>query len=224
MNEFLDKLWSMEFGIALLGALVGGGFTLLGSWFQTKSANKATALAQAQANAQRGFDTLTQLKVHLEAQTFQGMGTAETRDAWNRERQTLITTTHSAVMLLPDAYKETRDPVLVLLPMMKEWYGLPPWPEYTVETSVVLAEALKFLGTFVRGSDVPERQALNPVIAKELNQYRRQQAQHELESLERDAERSGLDEEDMQRARDLREFLGLPHPPQPSAGDDGTPS
>ncbi|WP_328835913.1 hypothetical protein [Streptomyces europaeiscabiei] len=51
MNELLDKLWSMEFGIAMLGALVGGGFTILGSAWQTWSANKATAVAQAQANA-----------------------------------------------------------------------------------------------------------------------------------------------------------------------------
>ncbi|WP_370166780.1 hypothetical protein [Streptomyces albogriseolus] len=73
MEEFLDELWSMEFGIALLGALVGGGFTILGSAWQTRSANKAAALAQAKANAQRAFDTLTQLKACLEVQTFRGM-------------------------------------------------------------------------------------------------------------------------------------------------------
>lgn len=51
MNEFLDKLWSMEFGIAMLGALVGGGSTILGSAWQTWSANNATAVAQPQTNA-----------------------------------------------------------------------------------------------------------------------------------------------------------------------------
>ncbi|GAA3112527.1 hypothetical protein ACFQ0X_43290 [Streptomyces rectiviolaceus] len=212
------------FGAALLGALAGGAFTILGSWLQARSSNIAAALAQAQANAQRGFDTLTQLKVHLEAQTFQGTGSEESRAAWNRERETLTTTANSTIMLLPDKYKETRDRVLMLLRMIKRWEGLPAWPEYKVATSLLLSEALKFLGLFVRGSDVPEKRDMTEVIARDIEHYRRQEAHRELESLERDAEHSGLDEEDMQRARDLREFLGEHHPPEITGASADTPS
>jgi hypothetical protein len=31
MNEFLDQLWSMEFGAALLGAAAGGLFSMWGA-------------------------------------------------------------------------------------------------------------------------------------------------------------------------------------------------
>ncbi|MFD4413489.1 hypothetical protein [Streptomyces sp. NPDC058476] len=222
MNEFLDKLWSMEFGAALLGALAGGAFTILGSWFQARSANRATALAQAQANAQRAFDTLTELRVYLEAQTFLGRGTHETRAEWNRQRKTLIATANSSIMLLPDVYKETRGPALMLLRMIKEWRGDPEWREYEAETNLLLSEALKFLGLFVRGSAVPEKREMTEVIAETIGQYRRQWMTAELEDLARDAERSGLDEEDQARADQLRHALALL--PQQSPNPDAAAS
>ncbi|MEU1481576.1 hypothetical protein [Streptomyces sp. NPDC005760] len=209
MNDFLDKLWSMEFGAALLGALAGGAFTILGSWLQARSANRATALAQAQANAQRAFDTLTELKVYMEAQTFVGRGTHGTRTEWNRQRKTLITTANSSIMLLPDAYTETRGPALMLLQMIKEWYGDPEWREYEAETNLLLSEALNFLGLFVRGSAVPEKREMTEVIAETLGQYRRKWMTAELEDLAREAENSGLDEEDQERANQLRHALGI---------------
>jgi hypothetical protein len=224
MDEFLGKLWSMEFGAALLGAVAGGAFSILGAWWQSRSANKATALTQAQANAQRAFDTLTELRAHLEAQTFQGIGTGDTRAAWNRELRAQIARANSAIMLLPEKHKETRGRALTLLRMIENWEGLPPWPEYKLRTGLLLSEALKYLGLFVRGSDVPEKRDMTQIIAREIEHYQRQQAHRELESLERDAEHSGLDEEDMQRARDLREFLGLPPLPEPSDEDDDTAS
>jgi hypothetical protein len=171
MHEFLGKLWSMEFGIALLGALVGGGFTLLGSWFQTKSANKAAELIQAKANAQRCFDALTQLKVLLEIQTFAGMGSKDTRAAWNRERERLVTTANSAIMLLPDEHKDTRLRVMWLLSKIEVWYGLPAWPEYKLKTSLLLSEALKVLALFVRGSDAPERRNIDQVITQKIEDW-----------------------------------------------------
>lgn len=209
MNDLLDKLWSMEFGAALLGALAGGAFTILGSWLQARSANRATVLAQAQANAQRAFDTLTELKVYMEAQTFVGRGTHGTRTEWNRQRKTLIATANSSIMLLPDAYMETRGPALTLLRMIKEWYGDPEWREYEVETNLLLSEALNFLGLFVRGSAVPEKREMTEVIAETLGQHRRHWMIAELEDLAREAENSGLDEEDQERANQLRHALGL---------------
>jgi hypothetical protein len=75
------------------------------------------------------------------------MGTADTRAAWNRERETLITTANSAIMLLPDKYQATRGQTLMLLRMIKTWHGLPAWPEYKLETGLVLSEALSGTGT-----------------------------------------------------------------------------
>ncbi|MGQ4441268.1 hypothetical protein ACN6LI_006687, partial [Streptomyces violaceoruber] len=180
MHDFLSKLWSVEFGIALLGALVGGGFTLLGSWFQTKSANKAAELIQAKANAQRCFDALTQLKVLLEIQTFAGMGTKNTRAAWNRERERLVTTANSAVMLLPDEHKDTRLRVMWLLSKIEVWYGLPAWPEHKLKTSLLLSEVLKVLAFFVRGSDAPERRNIDQVITREVERQKLEQARREV--------------------------------------------
>jgi len=183
MHDFLDKLWSMEFGIALLGVLTGGGFTILGSWLQSRSSNRAAALAQAQANAQRSFDALTELGALLEAQTFQGMGTGDTRAGWNRDLRSHIARANSAIMLLPDRHEATRSQVLAVLRMLKNWEGLPPWPEYRLRARLLLSEALKFLGLFVRGSGVPKRRGMEEVIAKEIDLYKRQRAQLELESL-----------------------------------------
>jgi hypothetical protein len=215
MHEFLGKLWSMEFGTALMGALAGGAFAILGSWFQSKSSNKAATLAQAQANAKRAFDTLDQLRTLMESQTMQGRGTGESRAAWNRERRAMVGSARSAIMLLPDRYKETRSRSATLLSMLKEWQGLSPWPEYKVETRPLLSETLKYLGHFVRGSKVPEQRDMDEVIAKEVEQYQHAQMRQELEMLNRDAELHGLDEEDMERARKLSEALGIPHPPAP---------
>ncbi|GGR24070.1 hypothetical protein [Streptomyces aurantiogriseus] len=224
MNEFLDKLWSMEFGIALLGALVGGGFTILGSWLQTRSSNRAAELVQAKANAQRGFDALTQLKVHLEIQTFQGMGTKETRAAWNREREMLVTTANSAVMLLPDEHKDTRFRVTWLLSQIKPWYGLPPWPEYKLETSLLLSEALKILGLFVRGSDAPERRNMAEVIEREIERDKCERARRELDSLLAEDEAHGLDQEDYERINELQMFLGQSGPSEAAAEETESPS
>jgi hypothetical protein len=219
MSDFWDKLWSMEFGIALLGALVGGAFTILGSAWQTWSANKAAALAQAKANAQRGFDALTQLKAHLEIQTFQGLGTKESRAAWNREREMLVTTANSAIMLLPDEHKDTRLYVEMLLRRIKTWHGMTPWSDYKVETSLLLAEALKFLGLFVRGSDAPERRDMGDAIKQEVEKHRREEARRELDSLLAEEEADGLDQADSRRVHELLDFLDLPYPLESSTDD-----
>jgi hypothetical protein len=103
-----------------------------------------------------------------------------------------------------------------IAPMIKTWHGLPAWPEYKLETGLVLSEALKFLGLFVRGSKVPETRGMAEVIDKAIDLYRRQEAQRELTQLNEEGERSGLDPEDIERARKLEEFLGLPHSPEPA--------
>lgn len=224
MNEILDALWSTEFGAALLGALAGGGFTMLGSYWQTKSGNQAASLALARANAQRAFDTVTQLRVSMAAQAIEGIGTRSSRATWNRERQAFVATASSAVLLLPDEHKETRTQSLKLLRMVGEWHGTPVWDEYTHATFLILNETLKFLGTFVRGSAVPEARDMLEVIRQELETFNQAKMEQELERLNWAAAHNELDENDMERAEELREQLGLPHP-TPSADDaENTPS
>lgn len=220
MSEFWDKIISMEFGTALLGALVGGGFTLLGSWWQSRSADKATALAQAKANAQRALDALTRLRAHMDIQSQEGMGSREQRDAWNREREMLIASAQSSVMLLPDAYEDTRTPVTNTLGEIKNWYGLPIWIEYQMEVRLLLDEAINFLGLFFRGSKAPQPRNMNAIITKAIEDHRREMALSELTALNNEGAHRGLDPEDEERARELRDFLGLPHPPEPTTDDD----
>ncbi|MFD4523268.1 hypothetical protein ACFWP7_04900 [Streptomyces sp. NPDC058470] len=216
MHDFLDKLWSMEFGSALLGAVAGGAFSILGAWWQSRSSNKAAARVQAQGYALRAFDTITLLRTHLEAQTFQGRGTAETRAAWNLELRTQFVTAKGAIMLLPDEYEETRKSARAALDMITNFNGLFGWAEYKVATRLLLTEAIKHLGLFVRGSEAPETRDMDAVLTAAIDDYNRERAQKELDSLNAEAERGELDEVDKGEARKIREYLGIPHPVQPS--------
>lgn len=224
MNEFLDKLWSMEFGAALLGAVAGGAFSILGAWWQSRSSNKAAARVQAQGHALRAFDTITLLGTHLEAQTFQGRGTAETRAAWNLELQTQLVTAKGAIMLLPDEYEETRKSARAALNMITNFDGRFGWAEYKVATRLLLTEAVKHLGLFVRGSEAPETRDMDAVLTKAIDDHNRERAQKELDSLNAAAEHGELDEEDKEEARKIREYLGIPHPVQPSTEETEEPS
>ncbi|MDR6981270.1 hypothetical protein J2X68_008013 [Streptomyces sp. 3330] len=76
----------------------------------------------------------------------------------------------------------------------------------------LLSEALKFLGLFVRGSKVPDRRDITGVIAEAIHHYRRVWMTAELEDLARQAEESGLDEEDRERAHQLEQALGILSP------------
>lgn len=224
MNEILDKLWSAEFGIALLGALVGGGFTMLGSWWQTQSSNKAAMRVQAQGHALRGSDAITQLRVHLEAQAFQGRGSTETRAAWNRELRGLLVTARGAIMLLPDEFEGTRDPALEALRKVTSFSGHPAWAEYRLTIGLLLSEALKHLGMFLRGSEAVEARDMDLVLAAAINEQKRKLAEEELNQLIEQAEHMDLTDEEREEARELRDFLGLPHPAAPVAEDpDSTP-
>ncbi|MFC4609740.1 hypothetical protein ACFO9E_18245 [Streptomyces maoxianensis] len=224
MNEILDALWSMEFGAALLGALAGGGFTILGSWWQTKSSNKAASLTLARANAQRAFDAITQLKLFMDSSETVGRGTVQSRGAWNRELRTLLTTARGAIMLLPDEHKETRSRSLSILAMTREWQGHPTWDDYKVETDLLLSETRKYLGSFVRGSEVPEAMNMAEAVQQEVLIHRQSRWSDELESLNLAGEMNELDEEDVERANQLREALGIPHPTPPAGDAQNTPS
>ncbi|MCX5234430.1 hypothetical protein OG824_04175 [Streptomyces prunicolor] len=196
-----------DFWIALVGALVGGGFTMLGAALQTRSTDKAAALAQTKANAQRSFDALIQFKALLGIQTFQGMGSKDTRAAWNREREVLITTASSALMLLPDAHRDIRIRVEKLLHQIKIWQGWPPWSEYKLETDLLVSEALNVLSRFVRGSEAPELRDMVKIVQQEMKRDKRERAQRELDALEGQDEADGLSQDESERLSELQRYL-----------------
>lgn len=222
MNDILDALWSMEFGAALMGALAGGGFTMLGSWFQTKSSNKAANLAMAKAHAQRAFDAITQLKLVLESSTITGLGTHRSRDEWNRALRTHLTTARGAIMLLPDEYKETRLPSLMILRMTREYQGRPVWIDYQVETDLLLSEARKYLGSLIRGSEVPKGRDMKEVVEQEVMIQQQARWTEELEHLQLAGEMGQTDAEDAEREDELRGLLQLSPIPAPAHPADGT--
>ncbi|MFE7361486.1 hypothetical protein [[Kitasatospora] papulosa] len=222
MNDILDALWSMEFGAALMGALAGGGFTMLGSWFQTKNSNKAANLAMAKAHAQRAFDAITQLKLVLESSTIAGLGTPRTRGEWNRELRTQLIAARGAIMLLPDEYNETRNPSLNILRMTREYQGHPVWIDYQVETDILLSEARKFLGSLIRGSEVPKVRDMKEVIEQEVRIQQQSRWSEELEHLHLAGEMGQTDAEDAEREDELRSRLQLPPLPAPTPSVDDT--
>ncbi|MEV6436306.1 hypothetical protein [Streptomyces anulatus] len=219
MNELWDKLWSVEFGIALLGAVVGGVFTMLGSWWQSKASNKAAARVQAQGHALRGFEAISALRVRLEEQSFQGRGTTQTRDIWNRELMAQLALAKGAVALLPDQHEETRDAAMTSLQMITRFTGIFGWNEYKIATNTLLTEALRHLGRFVRGSKPREARDMDAVLTTAIDDHNREWARKELDALNAEAEHSELDDDAKEEARKIREYLGIPHPPEPSTAD-----
>ncbi|MFF5362961.1 hypothetical protein ACFY4I_26810 [Streptomyces scabiei] len=109
MNEFLDKLWSMDFGIALLGALVGGAASIGGAWMQSHFANKASRETLAKGSATAAYDALGTIKELMAGKSFDGAGTTEARADWNRERNALVMRAMGAADLLPSAPAVVRD-------------------------------------------------------------------------------------------------------------------
>ncbi|MFC8257535.1 hypothetical protein ACWEAF_32255 [Streptomyces sp. NPDC005071] len=91
-------------------------------------------------------------------------------------------------------------------------------------TDVVLAETIRTLGTFVRGSAVPEPRDVEEIIRQELATFKQTQMEQELETLNWAAAHNELDADDVERAHELRETLGIPHPSPPVVTDDADAS
>ncbi|MFD4005119.1 hypothetical protein [Streptomyces rubiginosohelvolus] len=223
MNGILDALWSMEFGAALLGALAGGGFTMLGSWFQARSSNRAANLAMAKAHAQRAFDAITQLKLILDSSTITGLGTHRSRDEWNRELRTHLTAARGAIMLLPNEYRETRLPSLMILRMTREYQGSPVWIDYQVGTDILLSEVRSYLGSLIRGSAVPKGRDMKQAVEHEVMIQQQARWAEELQHLQLAGEMGQTDADDAEREDELRGLLQLPAIPAPNhpADDSG---
>ncbi|CAL9456294.1 hypothetical protein SUDANB15_02527 [Streptomyces sp. enrichment culture] len=219
----VGELWNAitsDFGTGLLGALVGGGFTLAGTWLQSRSSEKAAELAHSRATAQRALEIVSTFAVTVQRQTYQEHGTHEDREKWNREVMAQETAITAVLSLLPDDQKETRNECLDLLGGVKRWYGEEVWWEYQIRTTLFLGQMAVWLAALARGSKPPQHQDMDRIADEKVAERRRAELRYELELLDEEGERRGLDPDQVERAREIREELGLPQPSQPADDDE----
>ncbi|MEH0400651.1 MULTISPECIES: hypothetical protein [Streptomyces] len=197
-----------DFWIALIGALVGGGFTLLGTWLQSRTGNKAAHLAQTRATAQRGVEAATTLAITIQRQSFRGHGTFEDREGWGRELMAHESNLTALLGLIPDDQRETRDRVFDLLAGVQHWDGQEVWEEYRIRTTLYLGEMAVWLVSLARGSKPPEREDMARVASERVTRYRRAALEAELELLSAEGDALELDDEGRARAHEIRTELG----------------
>ncbi|MFC7903344.1 hypothetical protein ACFUV1_24750 [Streptomyces griseoincarnatus] len=202
----MGELWNAitsDFGTGLIGALVGGGFTLLGTWLQSRSGDAAAHLAQTRATAQRGVEAATTLAITIQRQTYREHGTFEDREGWGRELMAHQSNLTALLGLLPDDQRDTRDRVLDLLDGVQYWDGREVWEEYRIRTTSYLGEMAAWLVALARGSEPPERRDMTRVVAKRILDHRQGGLEDEREALVMRAEMYELDEEEHERVREI---------------------
>ncbi len=192
-----------EFWIALMGALFGGGFTLLGTWLTSKSGDKAAHVAQTRATAQRGVEAATTLAITIQRQTYRDHGTFEDREGWGRELMAHQSNLTALLGLLPDDQRAIRDQVFALLDGVQNWDGQEVWAEYRIRTTIVLGEMAVWLVTLARGSETPEPKELEPIIEERILDHRQAELEHERETLIMNAELYELDPQDHERVGEI---------------------
>jgi hypothetical protein len=222
----VGELWNAitsDFGTGLLGALVGGGFTLAGSWLQSKSSDKAAQLAHSRATAQRALELVSTFAIAVQRQMYPGPGTHEDHTKWNREVMAQETAITAVLSLLPDDQKETRNECVDLLEGVKRWYGEEVWWEYQIRTTIFLGQMAVWLAALARGSKPPQHEDMGRIADEKVAERRHAELRYELALLDEEGERRGSDPEQVERARQIREELGIPQPSQ-SADDERTSS
>lgn len=218
----VGELWNAitsDFGTGLLGALVGGGFTLAGTWLQSKSSDKAAQLAHSRATAQRALEIVSAFAIALQRQTHQGRGSHQDHTKWNREVMAQETAITAVLSLLPDDQGETRTECLDLLKGVKRWHGEEVWWEYQIRTTLFLGQMAVWLAALARGSKPPKHEDMGRIADEKVAERRHAELRYELELLDEEGERTGSEPEQAERAREIREELGIPHPSQ-SADDE----
>ncbi|MGW7499140.1 hypothetical protein ACWGKA_33295 [Streptomyces luteogriseus] len=205
----MDFLTDENFLTALLGAFVGGGFTLVGVWFQTRSSNKAAERAHTRETARQALATITALATYAQRRTYIDHGTFEDREEWNHELETQRSTLVSLLALLPDSEIKTRSRCMDLLVAIKPWERK-VWPEYRIYATFHLAEMGLWLAALARGSKPPRESDVLKEAEIRVISLRRAALEYELADLEQRAEDYGLGPEEMQRAEEIRAELASP--------------
>ncbi|MGW6732300.1 hypothetical protein [Streptomyces sp. NPDC055013] len=202
----MGELWNAitsDFGTGLIGALVGGGFTLLGTWWQSRKGDAAAHLAQTRATAQRGVEAATTLAITIQRQTYREHGTFEDREGWGRELMAHQSNLTALLGLLPDDQRVTRDRVLDLLDGVQHWDGRVVWEEYRIQTTIFLGEMAVWLVALARGSEPPEQNDMTQIVAERILDHRQGRLEDEREALVMRAEMYELDEEERERVREI---------------------
>lgn len=223
----VGELWNAitsDFGTGLMGALIGGGFTLAGTWLQSRSGDKAAQLAHSRATAQHALEIVSTFAVTVQRQTHHGHGIYEDREEWNREVMAQETAITAVLALLPDDQKGTRNECLDLLEGVKRWYGEEEWWEYQIRTTLFLGQMGVWLAALARGSRPPQHQDIGRIADEKVTERRRAEMRYELELLDEEGERTGSDPEQVGRAREIREELGITQPSQSADDDERTSS
>ncbi|MFD8072171.1 hypothetical protein ACFV3E_05910 [Streptomyces sp. NPDC059718] len=211
MHDFLDKLWSTEFGAALVGALVGGLASIAGAWMQSWSSNKASQESLAKASATTAYETLGTIRELMAGKSFVGVGTREARAEWNREREVLVIRARGAANLLPKSQAQRRTQARKAMDLIRDWDGVTRWSDHEAVTRLLVSEARAQLGTFVQGEKAPPARDMEAVIRAELEWRKRERMISRLQELEREQEERGLEQEDEQEATQLKAELGVQH-------------
>jgi len=194
MNEFL---------IALMGALVGGGFTLLGTRLQGRSGDKAAHLAHTRDVAQRAVEAVTTVAITIQRQTYQRHGTFEDREGWGRELMAHQSNLTALLALLPDDQREARRRVFDLLEGVGHWDGTEVWEHYRIRTTLHLGEMANLLAALARGSELPDYQDIGLVADERILNYRQAELEDERETLVIRAEQYELDQEEHARVTEI---------------------
>ncbi|MFJ3359564.1 hypothetical protein [Streptomyces anthocyanicus] len=218
----VGELWNAitsDFGTGLLGALVGGGFTLVGTWLQSKSSDKASRLAHSRATAQRALEIVSTFAVTVQRQTYEDHGTHENHEEWNRELMAQETAITAVLALLPDDQAETRSECMDLQNGIKRWYGEEVWWAYQIRTTLFLGQMAVWLAALARGSKPPQHEDMDRITNQKVAERRRVELQYELAMLDEEGEALELDDEGRERARAIRAELGLPEQRRSPASD-----
>jgi hypothetical protein len=196
-----------EFWIGLVGALVGGLFTVGGTILQSWFSNRAAHMAQARSTAQRGVEAATTLAITVQRQAYHGHGTFDQHDGWSREFTAQQSSLTAVLGLLPDDQEETRNYAFKLLDELKHWRGQESWQEYRIRTTLFLGEMAVWLLALARGSKPPQSRDVEQAATVEILEYRLGSLEAELELLNQRGEWDGLDDQEMERAREIQAEL-----------------
>ncbi|MFE2218341.1 hypothetical protein ACFW93_41285 [Streptomyces canus] len=202
MGELWDWITS-DFGTGLMGALVGGGFTLLGTWYQSRKDDAAARLAHTRDVAQRAVEAVTTVAITIQRQTYRGHGTFEDREGWGRELMAHQSNLTALLALLPDDQREARQRVFDLLEGVQHWDGREVWEHYRIRTTLLLGEMAVWLAALARSSELPEYKDIGMVADGRILDYRQAELEDQRETLVVRAEEYELDPEEHERFAEI---------------------
>ncbi|MET8185710.1 hypothetical protein ABZV15_07920 [Streptomyces sp. NPDC005246] len=172
MNELLA---------ALIGAIVGGGASFLGAWWQAKKSMEGIRDERqhqlVQGSLLKAIDLLTDVEALAKRLPDTDADPASRRD-WRYELETLLERARISVTLMPKAQDEVRRRVVRVIRIIGEidYLNLHRL-EYHQDVQALVVEARTCLGQFVRGAAQPNvTEGFNRVVANQERRAREDRA------------------------------------------------